>query len=127
MRPLPCKLSSTSPPENQLTLRRHAALLSRVSMMVSDSNTKMSSFRAAIRAFKMTESTAQNMIDTIYNVLDRDAQATISVTKEIGQIFEEDGDRDKAMNVLEAMNGFRAQVSPIHLPVTKKVHGAETL
>jgi hypothetical protein len=51
------------------------------------------------------------MIDTIYNVLDRDAQATISITKEIGQIFEEDGDRDKARNILEAMNGFRAQVS----------------
>lgn len=90
--------------------------------MVNDSNTKMSSFRAAIRAFKMTESTAQNMIDTIYNVLDRDAQATISVIKEIGQIFEEDGDRDKAMNILEAMNGFRAQVSLNHLIDTNKMY-----
>lgn len=80
--------------------------------MVHDSQTKMSSFRAAIRAFKMTESTAQNMVDTIYNVLDRDAQATVSVTREIGQIFEESGDKDKARNILEAMNGFRAQVSP---------------
>lgn len=71
----------------------------------------MSSFRAAIRAFKRTESTAQGMIDTIYNVLDRDNQATIGVVKEIGQIFEEDGDKDKARNILEAINGFRAQVS----------------
>lgn len=82
-------------------------------MMVHDSDTKMTSFRSAIRAFKMTESTAQNMIDTIYNVLDRDNQATISVVKHVGQIFEEDGDRDKARNILEAINGFRAQVSLI--------------
>lgn len=71
----------------------------------------MSSFRAAIRAFKNTESTAQGMIDTIYNVLDRDNHATIGLVKEIGQIFEVDGEKDKARNVLEAINGFKAQVS----------------
>jgi hypothetical protein len=79
--------------------------------MVSDSVNKMSSFRSAIRAFKNTESTAKGMIDTIYNVLDQDHQATISVVKEIGQIFEEDGSRDKAKDILEAINGFKAQVS----------------
>jgi hypothetical protein len=79
--------------------------------MVSDSANKMSSFRAAIRAFHNTESTAKGMIDTIYHVLDQDNQATISVVKQIGQIFEEDGSRDKAKEILEAINGFRAQVS----------------
>jgi hypothetical protein len=79
--------------------------------MVSDSTNKMTSFSAAIRAFKNTESTAKGMIDTIYNVLDQDSQATVSVVKEIGQIFEEDGLRDKAKDILEAINGFRAQVS----------------
>lgn len=91
--------------------RRHAALISRVSYMVSDSTNKMTSFSAAIRAFKNTESTAKGMIDTIYNVLDQDSQATVSVVREIGQIFEEDGLRDKAKDILEAINGFRAQVS----------------
>jgi hypothetical protein len=94
-----------------LIIRRHAALISRVSYMVSDSTNKMTSFSAAIRAFKNTESTAKGMIDTIYNVLDQDSQATVSVVKEIGQIFEEDGLRDKAKDILEAINGFRAQVS----------------
>jgi hypothetical protein len=79
--------------------------------MVSDSTNKMTSFSASIRAFKNTESTAKGMIDTIYNVLDQDSQATVSVIKEIGQIFEEDGLRDKAKDILEAINGFRAQVS----------------
>ena len=84
--------------------------------MVSDSANKMASFSASIRAFKNTESTAKGMIDTIYNVLDQDSQATVSVVKEIGQIFEEDGLRDKAKDILEAINGFRAQVSlsPLH-------------
>jgi hypothetical protein len=88
--------------------------------MVSDSTNKMTSFSAAIRAFKNTESTAKGMIDTIYNVLDQDSQATVSVVKEIGQIFEEDGLRDKAKDILEAINGFRAQVS-FPLPQPKGV------
>lgn len=85
--------------------------------MVNDSNTKMASFRSAVRAFKQGESTAKGMIDTIYNVLDRDTQATLSVIKEIGQIFEQDGEKDKAKSILEAFNGFRAEVchlSPVH-------------
>jgi hypothetical protein len=79
--------------------------------MVNDSENKMTSFRAAIRAFKNTESTAKGMIDTIYNVLDQDAPGTVNVVKQIGQIFEEDGNMDKAKDILEAINGFRAQVS----------------
>lgn len=85
-------------------------------MMVGESETKMSSFQYAIRAFKISESTAQNMIDTVYNVLDRDSQATISVIKEVGQMFEDDGEKDKAKNILEAINGFRAQVSAPRCP-----------
>ena len=105
--------------------RRHAALISRVSYMVSDSTNKMTSFSAAIRAFKNTESTAKGMIDTIYNVLDQDSQATVSVVKEIGQIFEEDGLRDKAKDILEAINGFRAQVS-LSSPCSKDVQLTRT-
>lgn len=85
--------------------------------MVSDSTNKMTSFSAAIRAFKNTESTAKGMIDTIYNVLDQDSQATVSVVREIGQIFEEDGLKDKAKDILEAINGFRAQVSTTPLVI----------
>jgi len=94
-----------------MILRRHAALISKVSYMTSDSTNKMTSFHAAIRAFKNTESTAKGMIDTIYNVLDQDAQATISVVREVGQIFEADVNKDKAKDILEALNGFRAQAS----------------
>lgn len=79
--------------------------------MVNDNENRMSSFQSAIRSFKHTESTAKDMIDTIYNVLDRDAQATSSIVREIGSIFEEDAEKDKAKAILEAINGFRAEVS----------------
>lgn len=79
--------------------------------MVSDNENKMSSFQSAVRGFKKGESTAKGMIDTIYHVLDRDAQATASIVREVGSIFEQDGDKDKAKSILEAINGFRAEVS----------------
>jgi hypothetical protein len=91
------------------TAARHAALLSRMAMLVNDSPTKLTSFRAAVRQFKSNESTAKDMLDTIYNVLDNDADATAGVVREISNLFDADGERDKQRAILEAVNTFRVQ------------------
>lgn len=93
------------------TAARHAALLSRVAMLVNDSATKLASFRAAVRQLKNNESTAKDMVDTIYHVLDKDADATAGVVREISNLFDADGERDKQRAILEAVNAFRVQVS----------------
>ncbi|ORY35728.1 hypothetical protein BCR39DRAFT_511754 [Naematelia encephala] len=100
-----------TPRENvdDATAARHAALLSRVSMLVSDSQIKLSSFRSAIRQFKTNESGAKDMIDTVFHVLDRDVEATTSVVREIGNLLGSDGEGDKQKSVLEALNGFRVE------------------
>lgn len=89
---------------------RHAALLSRVSMLVSDSAVKLSSFRSAVRQFRQNESGAKDMLDTIFHVLDRDVEATTGVVREIAGLFDGEGESDKRIAVLEALNGFRAEV-----------------
>ena len=90
---------------------RHAALLSRVSILASGSTVKLSSFRSAVRQFRNNESGAKDMIDTVYNVLDRDAEATMGVIREIADLFDDETDKEKQVAVLEAMNAFRIEVS----------------
>ncbi len=88
----------------------HAALLSRVSMFVSDSTVKLASFRSAVRQFRNHESGAKDMIDTVFHVLDLDADATMGVVREIAGLFDGDGEKEKQGAVLEALNGFRVEV-----------------
>lgn len=90
---------------------RHAALLSRVSNLVSESTVKLSSFRSAVRQYRNNESSANDMIDTVYNVLDRDAEATMGVVREIASLFDGETEKEKQVNVLEAVNAFRIEVN----------------
>ena len=55
------------------------------------------------------------MVDTIYNVLDQDVDATTGVVREIASLFESEGDKDKRGAVLEALNGFRIEVNTLSL------------
>jgi len=80
-------------------------------MLVNDSNVKLQSFRSAVRQFRNNESGAKDMLDTVFNVLDRDVDATTGVLREIAGLFDGDSEKDKQRSVLEALNGFRVEVS----------------
>ncbi|WVR09437.1 hypothetical protein IAU60_006504 [Kwoniella sp. DSM 27419] len=94
---------------DEATASRHAELLSRVSMLVNDSETKLSAFRSAVRSFKSNESTAKDMLDTIYHVFDRNADVTTAILRELSSLFSGDGQKDKERAVLEAVNAFRVE------------------
>lgn len=68
----------------------------------------MNSFRSAVRQYKANESTARDMVDTVFNVLERELEPTLGVLREVASLFD---DEDKSRAVLEAMNGFRIEVS----------------
>ncbi|WVF67503.1 hypothetical protein IAT40_002259 [Kwoniella sp. CBS 6097] len=91
------------------TAARHAELLSRVSSLVNDSDIKLNAFRSAVRGFKNNESSAKDMLDTIYHVLDRDPEVTVAIAREIGGLFSGGGQGDKERAVLEALNAFRVE------------------
>lgn len=94
---------------DEATQSRHAALLTRVSMLVNDSQTKMASFRSAIRQFKNNESGVKDMLDTVYHVLDEDADSTAGILREVANLFNGEGEREKQTAILEAVNAFRAE------------------
>nr|XP_019011646.1 uncharacterized protein I206_03749 [Kwoniella pini CBS 10737]OCF50427.1 hypothetical protein I206_03749 [Kwoniella pini CBS 10737] len=106
----PAAYASTSRDDvDEIVATRHAELLSRVSMLVSDSPTKLSSFRSAVRSYKNNESAAKDMVDTIFHVFDRDLDTTTGVVREISSLFSTDADGEKERNVLEALNAFRIE------------------
>lgn len=120
--PLPSELQYI-PTESRMELtrhRRHAALLNRVSLLVNDSEVKLSSFRSAVRQFRTNESGAKDMVDTIFHVLDRDMDATSGVVREIAGLLELEKETEKNKSVLEALNGLRVeqreQFPALHTP-----------
>ena len=98
-----------------LTDRRHNALITRVSFIVNHSENKLSSFRSAVRQFRNNESGPKDMIDTIFNVFDRDVNSTGGVVKEIANLFKDD--QEKTQNVLAALNAFRIEVSTASISI----------
>ena len=80
-------------------------------MLVNESSVKLSSFRSAVRQCRNNESTASDMVDTVFHVLDRDVDATTSVVREIAGLFDGPGEQEKQSAILESLNAFRIKVS----------------
>lgn len=80
-------------------------------MLVNDSSNKLDSFRSAVRQYRNNESSAKDLVDTVFHVLDEDVDATTGVLREVAGLFENDSEKDKQSAVLEAVNGFRIRVS----------------
>jgi hypothetical protein len=80
-------------------------------MLVNDSSNKLDSFRSAVRQYRNNESSAKDLVDTVFHVLDEDVDATTGVLREVAGLFESESEKDKQSAVLEAVNGFRIRVS----------------
>jgi predicted Zn-dependent protease with MMP-like domain len=85
-------------------------LLSRVEMLTGSAPNKMTSFRSAVRQFRNSESGAKDLVDTVFNVLDRDVDATTGVVREVASLFDNDGEKDKQQALLSVLNAFRIEV-----------------
>ncbi|KAG7570946.1 hypothetical protein FFLO_01144 [Filobasidium floriforme] len=80
-------------------------LLERVATMVEYSETKLSSFRHAIRSYKNNEAPARDLVDTVYSVLNRDSEDTFRVVRRVADTMR--GDDDKVRGILTALNAFK--------------------
>lgn len=111
---------SPAEPVDEVTAARHADLLNRVAMMVDFSDSKMSSFKHAVRQFKQNEAPARDMINTFYSIFDRDTDTTLRMAREVSNLMQDD--RDKLQSILEAVNAFKLEVShPILSPRRRKL------
>jgi hypothetical protein len=63
--------------------------------------------KAAVRGFRLNESTARDLISTIWNVLDRNLDDTAGIVNAIVDLFDEE---EKKSNLLSSWNGFKIEV-----------------
>jgi hypothetical protein len=84
-------------------------------MLTGSAPNKMTSFRSAVRQFRNAESGPKDLIDTVFNVLDRDADATTGVVREVASLVDNDGEREKQQALLAAVNSFRIEVRQLFL------------
>jgi hypothetical protein len=84
--------------------RQHNQFLSLLNLYASTNG--VTAIRGAIRSFKASESSAKDMIGTIYTVLDENMNSMSTVINGLVPLFDEEKRRD----VLNVWNGMRIEV-----------------
>lgn len=68
-------------------LSRHAALLTRVSVLVKHSESALLAFRSVISQFRAGQNGPQDVIDTIYAILNRDVNNTVAIITSVESLL----------------------------------------
>jgi hypothetical protein len=63
--------------------------------------------KAAMRGFRASESSARDLISTVWNILDQNLDDTASVVNAVVDLLEEE---DKKKDLLNSWNGFKIEV-----------------
>lgn len=107
----PSRRPSPSPQRNgedvdPVVAQRHAAFISRLQSVAPNPSTAVLAAKAAVRGFRLNESTARDLISTIWNVLDRNLDDTAGIVNAIVDLFDEE---EKKSNLLSSWNGFKIE------------------
>ncbi|KAG2052778.1 hypothetical protein BDR06DRAFT_982964 [Suillus hirtellus] len=107
----PSRRASPSPQRNgedvdPVVAQRHAAFISRLQSVAPNPTTAVLAAKAAVRGFRFNESTARDLISTIWNVLDRNLDDTAGIVNAIVDLFDEE---EKKSNLLSSWNGFKIE------------------
>ncbi|OJT06115.1 E3 ubiquitin-protein ligase hel2 [Trametes pubescens] len=83
-----------------------SALVRRLQGLAPNPATAVPAVKAAVRSYKASESSARDLISTVWNVLDRNLDGTASVVNALIDVVDED---DKKQSLLTAWNGFKVE------------------
>jgi hypothetical protein len=78
------------------------------------SSTTQLAVEAAVRSFTTSESSARDLISTIWYITDHQLESTATVIVAIVDVLEEES---KKQELLASWNGFKIQVDPTTLPL----------
>ncbi|PBK93301.1 hypothetical protein ARMGADRAFT_929972 [Armillaria gallica] len=107
--PVPSRRSSPSPtrePVDPAILEKHTAFLARLQGFAANPTTAMPAVKAAIRGYRASESSAKDLISTIWNVLDCHLEHTASIINAFVDLLEED---EKKQDILRSWKGFEIE------------------
>ncbi|KAK7038178.1 hypothetical protein R3P38DRAFT_2904840 [Favolaschia claudopus] len=107
--PRPVPTPSPPPPSGDVdpaVAAQHAAFLSRLASLAPNPTTALPAARAAIRSFRASESSARDLISTLWSVVDSRMEAAASIVNSLVDILDESEQRDA---VLAAWRGFEVE------------------
>jgi len=87
--------------------RRYAAFTSRLHSLAPHPTTAIPAVKAAMRGFRTSESSARDLISTIWNIMDQDMDDTAGVVNAVVDLLEEE---DKKKDLLTSWNRFKIEV-----------------
>ena len=88
-------------------LRRHAAFITRLQNIAPNPNNAVTAVKAAMRGYRANESSARDLISTVWNILDHNLDDTASIINAVVDLLEEE---EKKRDLLAAWNGFKIEV-----------------
>ncbi|TFK36394.1 hypothetical protein BDQ12DRAFT_249403 [Crucibulum laeve] len=102
----PVQSRPPSPPREDVdpaTAERHAAFLTRLQSLAANTTTAVPAVKAAIRSYRTSESSARDLISTIWNVLDRNLEGAASIVNAFVDLLDEE---EKKQDLLSSWKGF---------------------
>ena len=87
--------------------RRQAAFITRLQHVAPNPTNAAAAVKAAMRGYRANESSARDLILTVWNVLDHNLDDTASIINGVVDLLEEE---EKKRDLLAAWNGFKIEV-----------------
>ncbi|KAK2459502.1 hypothetical protein APHAL10511_008486 [Amanita phalloides] len=82
---------------------RHSALIARLHSFTANPTTAVPAVKAAMRGYRSSESSARDLISTIWNILDGNLEHTASIINTFVDLLDEE---EKKQDLLDSWNGF---------------------
>ncbi|KAH7889140.1 hypothetical protein F5I97DRAFT_1777984, partial [Phlebopus sp. FC_14] len=102
-------LAPPSPPNedvDSIVAERHNALMARLQSLAQNSANASAAVKAAIRGYKANETSARDLISTVWNVLDNDLDNTASIVNGVVDLLDEE---EKKRDLLSSWNDFKIE------------------
>lgn len=97
--------TQTVNPRDEARRLRHQSVVDRAAVMLKNDPSKIDSFRTRVSAFKSSQITATEMIDTFFSLFDASSADMSKLIKELADIYESEA---KRLDLLKAWNDWRA-------------------
>ncbi|KAF8837599.1 hypothetical protein BDN67DRAFT_972749 [Paxillus ammoniavirescens] len=105
----PSRRASPSPQRGDIDLivdERQAAFVARLQNITPNPNSAVPAVMAAVRGYRANESSARDLISTVWNVLDNNLDDTASIINGVVDLLEEE---EKKRGLLAMWNGFKIE------------------
>lgn len=102
--------SGCSSNQFDISYRRHASFLARLQSLAPNASSAVAAVKAATRGYRLSETSARDLILTVWNVLDQNLEHTASIVNAFIDLLDEE---DKKEDLLTSWKGFAVEVSLI--------------